>query len=77
MRSTDAMETVKIKQKARIIEKELLAPDIHRMSFETELCDEAIPGQFILVYPPDNSKLLGRPILLTFFYFCSLIFKIK
>ena len=59
------METVKIKQKARIIEKELLAPDIYRMSFETTLCNEAVPGQFILVYPPDSSKLLGRPICIT------------
>ncbi len=57
-----AMETEKIRKRSRITEKELLAPDIYRLSFETDLCSSAEPGQFILVYPPDGAKLLGRPI---------------
>ncbi|MBO5550654.1 MAG: dihydroorotate dehydrogenase electron transfer subunit [Lachnospiraceae bacterium] len=56
------MKTVSIRKRSRIIEKELLAPDIYRMSFETELCGEAEPGQFVLVYPPGGSRLLGRPL---------------
>lgn len=51
-----------IKQKAKIKKKELLAPDIYSMTFDTGLCREAAPGQFVLVYPPDKAKLLGRPL---------------
>ncbi len=51
-----------IKKEAQIIKKEMLAPDIYRMSFATGLSKDAKPGQFVMVYPPDKSKLLGRPI---------------
>ena len=53
---------IDIRQKAEIIKKELLAPDIYRLSFKTGLCGEASPGQFVMVYPPDGAKLLGRPV---------------
>ncbi len=51
-----------IKQKAIIKKKELLAPDIYSMTFDTGLCSKAAPGQFVLVYPPNGAKLLGRPL---------------
>ena len=56
------METVNIRKRSVISKKELLAPDIYRLSFETEHCKDAVPGQFVLVFPPDGSKLLGRPV---------------
>ena len=51
-----------IRQNARICAKTVLAENIYRLSFETALCSDAVPGQFVMVYPPDNSSLLGRPL---------------
>ncbi len=51
-----------IKSRAQIKRKELLAPSIYRMSIETDLCEDARPGQFVMVYPPGGAKLLGRPL---------------
>ncbi|MCR5746546.1 MAG: dihydroorotate dehydrogenase electron transfer subunit [Lachnospiraceae bacterium] len=51
-----------IKKKARLTGKNILAPDIYSLTFETDLCVQAEPGQFVLLYPNDGSKLLGRPI---------------
>ena len=51
-----------IKHKAEIIKKELLAPDIYRISFGIELDKNAEPGQFVMVFPPDKAMLLGRPL---------------
>lgn len=50
-----------LRKKAKIKTKTLLAPDIYRITFETDICRGAKPGQFVLVYPKDGSKLLGRP----------------
>ncbi len=51
-----------IKKKAKITGKSFLAENICRMELETDLCAGAGPGQFVLVYPPDRSRLLGRPL---------------
>ena len=56
------MNRKSIKKETKIIKKEKLATDIYRMSFETDLCKDAKPGQFVMIYPPDKAKLLGRPI---------------
>ncbi len=56
------MDRKSIKKETKIIKKEIPADDIYRMSFETDLCKEAKPGQFVMVYPPDGAKLLGRPV---------------
>ena len=51
-----------IKEKAVITAKEILAPDIYRLRFSTDLCRDAAPGQFMMIYPKDSVRLLGRPI---------------
>lgn len=55
-------EKIGIKRKARITEKTELADGIYSMTFCTDLCGKAEPGQFIMVYPNNGAKLLGRPI---------------
>ncbi len=39
-----------------------IAPDIFDMWLQTELAKDAVPGQFIAVYPKNESTLLPRPI---------------
>ena len=39
-----------------------IAPDIFDMWLKTELATDAVPGQFIAVYPKNESTLLPRPI---------------
>lgn len=39
-----------------------IAPDIFDMWIQTELAADAVPGQFIAVYPKNKSTLLPRPI---------------
>lgn len=39
-----------------------IAPDIFDMRLQTELAEDAVPGQFIAVYPKNESTLLPRPI---------------
>lgn len=53
-----------MKQKitATIISQQNIAPGIYDMWIKTELAKQAVPGQFIGVYPRDKSTLLPRPI---------------
>ncbi|MCR5775622.1 MAG: dihydroorotate dehydrogenase electron transfer subunit [Lachnospiraceae bacterium] len=51
-----------IRKKAKIREKTYLAPDIYRYSFLTDLCSGAEPGQFVMIYPVNGARLLGRPL---------------
>ena len=53
---------MKQKQTARVISQREIAPDIYDMWIETSLAAEAVPGQFLGVYPKDKSTLLPRPI---------------
>ncbi len=53
---------MKQKQTARVICQEEIAPDIYDMYIETSLAVDAVPGQFVGVYPRDRSTLLPRPI---------------
>ena len=53
---------MKQKQTARVISQKEIAPDIYDMWIETSLAAEALPGQFLGVYPKDKSTLLPRPI---------------
>lgn len=57
------MENAKKKKvTAKITGQEMLAPDIFSLWLETELAEEAKPGQFVGVYLKDPAKLLMRPI---------------
>ena len=47
---------------AVIKENILIAPDIYRMELELAEDINAIPGQFVNVYPDDGAHLLPRPI---------------
>jgi dihydroorotate dehydrogenase electron transfer subunit len=53
---------MKEKQIASVISQEMIAPGIYDMWIETSLAKQAVPGQFICVYPKDKSTLLPRPI---------------
>ncbi|MBR4543341.1 MAG: dihydroorotate dehydrogenase electron transfer subunit [Lachnospiraceae bacterium] len=53
---------MKQKEKAQIIEQVELAPGIWSLKLKTEMAKEAVPGQFIGIYPKDGSRLLMRPI---------------
>lgn len=52
----------KIREKAKIVSQECLAPGVFGMWIKTEISKEALPGQFISVYTHNESKLLPRPI---------------
>ncbi len=52
----------KIKETGRVISQEMLAGDIYSMWIETNIADEAMPGQFISVYTKNSARLLPRPI---------------
>ena len=53
---------MKKKETAKIIEKVRLAEDIYSLWIETEIAEESAPGQFVMVYPKAETRLLGRPI---------------
>lgn len=55
---------MKRKETAAVISQECLAPGIYSMWLETEIADEAQPGQFVSLYSQDGSRLLPRPISL-------------
>lgn len=52
----------KKKEKGVVLSQKMIAPDIYDMWISTSLAMEALPGQFVGVYPHDESKLLPRPI---------------
>ncbi len=52
----------KQKVTARVKSQNEIAPSIYDMWIETDLSREAVPGQFICLYPKDKSTLLPRPI---------------
>ena len=52
----------KIKETGRVISQEVLVGDIYSMWIETNIADEALPGQFISVYTKSQARLLPRPI---------------
>ncbi len=51
-----------IRKEVVLIKKDCLARDIYSMTFGTDLCNGADPGQFVLLYPNNRAMLLGRPI---------------
>lgn len=53
---------MKQKQTAKVLSQRELAPMIYDMWIETDLAEQAMPGQFVCVYPRDKSTLLPRPI---------------
>lgn len=53
---------MKEKQNAKVISQKEIAPQIFDMWIETSLAAWAKPGQFICVYPKNQSTLLPRPI---------------
>lgn len=54
--------TQKKKVTAVVTTQKEIAPDIFDMWLKTELAEDALPGQFIAVYPKNESTLLPRPI---------------
>ncbi len=52
----------KLKETGRVISQEVLVGDIYSMWIETNIADEALPGQFISVYTKSQARLLPRPI---------------
>ena len=53
---------MKQKVNASVISQREIAPSIYDMWIATDLADQALPGQFICVYPKNKSTLLPRPI---------------
>lgn len=53
---------MKKKEQALILEQTMLAKDIYSIWFQTDMASEVVPGQFICVYPNNDSTLLPRPI---------------
>ncbi len=53
---------MKQKQTAVVRSQRETAPRIYDMWIETDLAQDALPGQFICIYPKDKSTLLPRPI---------------
>ena len=53
-----------MKQKitATVLSQKEIAPDIFDMWIATKLAEQAVPGQFLCIYPKDRSTLLPRPI---------------
>jgi len=50
------------KECAQVVSQECLAENIYSMWLETGIAKNSRSGQFMLVYPNDASRLLGRPI---------------
>lgn len=53
---------MKQKQTAKVESQREIAPMIYDMWIESSLAQDALPGQFICVYPKNKSTLLPRPI---------------
>ena len=53
---------MKQKQTAAVLSQKETAPRIYDMWIETNLAEQAKPGQFLCIYPRDRSTLLPRPI---------------
>lgn len=53
---------MKRKEIAVVISQKEIAPDIFDLCIQTEMSQEAQPGQFICLYPKRESTLLPRPI---------------
>ncbi len=53
---------MKKKVAGQVIRNEEIAPDIFSMWIETELAEDAGPGQFVGVFPNRESTILPRPI---------------
>lgn len=53
---------MKEKVTASVISQQEIAINIYDMWIATDLAAQAVPGQFICVYPKDKSTLLPRPI---------------
>lgn len=53
---------MKQKQNARVLSQKEIAPQIFDLWIATDLSLEAKPGQFLGIYPKDQSTLLPRPI---------------
>lgn len=53
---------MKRKETANVISQKEIADGIFDLCLETGLAQEALPGQFIGIYPHDGSRLLPRPI---------------
>ncbi|MBO4976792.1 MAG: dihydroorotate dehydrogenase electron transfer subunit [Lachnospiraceae bacterium] len=53
---------MKQKVTAKVISQKEIAPSIFDMWIATDLAAQALPGQFICVYPGNKSTLLPRPI---------------
>lgn len=47
---------------ARVVSQKEIAPQIFDLWLETELSQDAHPGQFVAVYPKNAAALLPRPI---------------
>ncbi|WP_027203250.1 dihydroorotate dehydrogenase electron transfer subunit [Butyrivibrio fibrisolvens] len=52
----------KKKVSAKVISQKILADGIYDLRLETEITEDAVPGQFVGVYTDDKSSLLPRPI---------------
>lgn len=53
---------MKQKVTASVVSQREIAPNIYDMWIATDLADQALPGQFVCVYPKNKSTLLPRPI---------------
>ncbi len=52
----------KKKEACNVIEQRNIGPGIFDMWISTQIAKEAVPGQFVMVYPSDKSTILPRPI---------------
>lgn len=55
------MDKYKSQKKAIVIKQERISEDIYSLWLESDTRN-VNPGQFFMLYPKDNSRLLGRPI---------------
>lgn len=53
---------MKRKMIAKVVSQKEIVPEIYDLWLETDLAGEAKPGQFICIYPKNESTLLPRPI---------------
>lgn len=58
-----AQESLRKKERCQVIRQERLGEGIYSLWIQTEkIAEEARPGQFVMVYCQDKSRLLPRPI---------------
>lgn len=53
---------MKIYENGVIVKEGMIAGGIYEMYIETQAAKDAKPGQFVMVYPKDGSRILPRPI---------------